>query len=204
MAALFDETKHCGATSKRDHTKRCTQLKGYRTEHPSVGRCWLHGGASPQAQTSGKRQLADKRAAETLASMGLPVEKDPQTALLEVVWEAAGNVAFLRAEVGQMGVLTQMLTATRPNGETVELGEEVRAMVKLYGDWVDRLAKYSKAAIDAGIAERQVKLAEAQGYAIRDLIEAVLAGMDVSDEQRQVGRTLAAARLTVLAGGLAA
>lgn len=203
-AVVFDPEAHCGAKARGGNP--CVKPKGWGTTHAGDGRCKQHGGASPQAERLGALRVQEKRLVAIVASLGLTVEKDPQTALLEAVWEAAGNVAFLRQEVQALGtaLIGDTLGIAQREGVAIPIGEEQRAIVKLYGEWTDRLVKYSKAAIDAGIAERQVKLAEAQGYAIRDLIEAVLAGMDVSEEQRALGREIAGTQLRVLGGGAAA
>lgn len=198
----FDPERHCGAKRAKRDGKPCMRSKGYGTEHLGIGPCKYHLG-NTRAHI---RAAARFKAQQELTRLGQPVERDPQTALLELVWEASGNVAFLRQEVGRLGTnLVDRLTVhNAKTGETTELGEQERALVKLYGDWTDKLAKYSKAAIDAGIAERQVQLAEAQGYAIRDLIEAVLDSLDLDEEQRRVGREVAGHKLRVLAGGVAA
>ena len=42
----FNAATDCGAkTTSRDG--RCKNRKGMRTDHPDVGRCWKHGGATP-------------------------------------------------------------------------------------------------------------------------------------------------------------
>lgn len=37
----------CGARKRSNPYERCTQAAGWGTDHPGVGRCKLHGGASP-------------------------------------------------------------------------------------------------------------------------------------------------------------
>lgn len=199
--------KLCGANRKGGRGT-CTQLAGMRTDHNGYGRCWLHGGAHKNGRKQAARLKEEHDMAElavTLVKMGLTIEVDPPTALLEAVWEAAGNVRFLRERCAELGVdVVGPVMALSREGIAVPIAEDARAVVKLYGEWNDRLVKYSKVAIDAGIAERQVRLAEAQGYAIRDLIEAVLDGLQLDDAQRRTGREIAARRLTLLAGGAAA
>lgn len=50
---------------------------------------------------------------------------------------------------------------------------------------IDRLAKYSKWAIDGGIAERAMRLAEAYGEQLFQLLHGVLTDLDLSPDQRQ-------------------
>jgi hypothetical protein len=201
--------------------------KGMRTDHAGAGNCWLHGGRAP----NGKVHAATEAAAQALARLGLPRAVAPQRALLETVWEAAGNVAFLREQAGALGFdltmciseITQQrsevsrvmsdgtratqgsstTSAAEPEttirGHVVTIREDVRAVVKLYGEWLDRLAKYAKAAVDAGIAEREVRLAEQQAEQIVRVIEAVLAGLAITPEQREQGRALASSELRLVA-----
>lgn len=193
----YDPEKHCGVSRGKRSGKPCLRSKGSGTNHLGFGPCKYHLGNTRAHMTRAARFMAQAQ----LTKLGQPIEKDPQTALLELVWEAAGNVAFLRQEVGKLGgSLVGDVSALSRFGTPVPVSEEARAIVKLYGDWTDKLAKYSKAAIDAGIAERTVQLAEAQGYAIRDLIEAVLDGLNIDEDQRKVGREIAGTRLRVLAG----
>lgn len=194
---IFDPERHCGVQKVKRDGKPCLRTKGYGTTHAGVGPCKYHLGNTRAHIVRAARFMAQAE----LTRLGQPIEKDPQTALLELVWEAAGNVAFLRQEAGKLGgALIGNISALSRDGLAIPVSEESRAIVKLYGDWTDKLAKYSKAAIDAGIAERTVQLAEAQGYAIRDLIEAVLDGLNIDEDQRKVGREIAGTRLRVLAG----
>lgn len=41
----MSKTQPCGAKTRSGGA--CKQAKGARTDHPGVGRCWLHGGATP-------------------------------------------------------------------------------------------------------------------------------------------------------------
>lgn len=42
----FDPDKHCGAT-RRNKGVACMLVKGQNTDHPGVGKCYLHGGRTP-------------------------------------------------------------------------------------------------------------------------------------------------------------
>jgi hypothetical protein len=63
--------------------------------------------------------------------------------------------------------------------------------VKLYQEERDRLVRVARAAIDAGVEEHQVRLAEAQAPQLAQVIRAILTdlGHDPADEQvREVVR----------------
>ena len=58
-------------------------------------------------------------------------------------------------------------------------------------------------AIAAGLAERQVRLAERQAEVLFDVIEAALAGAGITGAGMVAGRKAAAERLRVIQGGAA-
>ncbi|MDQ3660591.1 MAG: hypothetical protein M3454_05935 [Actinomycetota bacterium] len=73
-------------------------------------------------------------------------------------------------------------------------------LVKLWSEERDRAARLAKMAIDAGLAEKQVRLAETQGQIIAKIFTAVLDDdtLGLSREQRVAGRSLAARHLRAL------
>lgn len=223
----MSERALCGAP-KRTGTGTCTQTAGAGTDHRGVGRCRVHGGTSPSHRVHGARLLADMNLRRELAKMAVPLEGnvDPQQMLLAMVREAAGNVAYLGARVAELADVTEeeaeglragagkwtRLTAYQKGaylfgpkidvdkeGDEHVTGEEVRGIVKLYGEWVDRLAKFAKMAIDAGIAKAQVEIAQQQGQTIVVVINRVLAQIGVPEEQMVLARELIAGEFRELA-----
>jgi hypothetical protein len=149
--------EHCGANTKRGAV--CNKPAGWGTPYRH-GRCRLHGGASPTHLKAAQRREAER----AVASLGLPREVAPHMALLEAVHRAAGHVAWLGEVVGELdkNQLVHGITRTTQNPDgtrTVEARAAVNVWVKLYQDWHDRLVRVAKVAIDAGVAERQVRLA---------------------------------------------
>jgi hypothetical protein len=211
---VFDPAKHCGAptNAKFNGARPCRQTKGHGTDHVGSGKCSLHFGNAP-----GERiQAANEAAQQALDRLGRPRAVAPQRALLETVWEAAGNVAFLREQVGALGVdmtLRVAEVAQRPSdgdveidgelheyrGHVVTIREDIRAIVKLYGEWTDRLTKYAKAAVDAGIAEREVHLVEQQADLLIRVIEATLASLHLTPEAHEAARQIAVSELRLVA-----
>lgn len=63
MQREFDPLKHCGAKAKQSKgVEYCRHYKGFRTNHPGTGRCWLHGGRSEGQKTQkGKNKLMQPR-----------------------------------------------------------------------------------------------------------------------------------------------
>jgi hypothetical protein len=121
--------------------------------------------------------------------MGVAVRIDPEQALIEQVWESAGNVAFLRARVQ---ALTEVARPSRW-GKT-----EAHVFVRMYDAERDRLARICKLALDAGIAERAITLAEQQADAMVTVVNRVLDALELSGEQRAIGQKAAVAALSEL------
>lgn len=65
-------------------------------------------------------------------------------------------------------------------------------LVVMLGEWTDRLAKYSKLALDAGVAEREVRLHEEQGRLVVTVLRRVLDhyGVNAPDLPQIVGAVL--------------
>jgi hypothetical protein len=175
--------ERCGAKTKRGAI--CSKPAGWGTPYRH-GRCRLHGGASPTHVKAAQRREAER----AVESLGLPREVEPHGALVEEVHRAAGHVAWLGEVVGQLdrNQLVHGITRTvqLPDGSrTVEARAAINIWVKLYQEERDRLVRVAKTAIDAGVAERQVRLAEAQAQQLARVITAVLSdlGHDATDER---------------------
>jgi hypothetical protein len=76
---------------------------------------------------------------------------------------------------GVAALIGHKVSAAGKDGDLYDSEEIVRGLVQLEGDERDRCARFSKLAVDAGIQERQVQLAEQQGAAIAFAIRAVVA-----------------------------
>src|SRR4051812_49155423 len=78
---------------------RCRRPAGHGTEHSGIGRCKLHGGSTPAQVQRARRDVALRE----LAAMGARLEIEPTQALLECVYRAAGQAAWLRLKVESLG-----------------------------------------------------------------------------------------------------
>jgi hypothetical protein len=77
--------------------------------------------------------------------------------------------------------------AAGKDGDLYEAEEAIRGLVMLEALERDRCAKFAKTALDAGIAERQVRLAERQGALIAEVLRAVMGDpeLGLTPEQRK-------------------
>jgi hypothetical protein len=129
---------------------------------------------------------------------------DPGVVLLRLVTQSAQRAQLLAAEL-------EAKVAEAPNlrdalvgdsyGEFGKVGEYIRGLARLEAEERDRCATFAAKAIAAGLAERQVRLAERQGALLVEVLRASVAGL-VPELQEQVMRA-AATRLRAIEGGAA-
>lgn len=135
---------------------------------PQTNVCRLHGAKAPQVKAAAKRRQQGENAERAVQTFGLPIEIDPQTALLQELHRSAGIVAWLNN-----------LIADLHESEVKQLDmsgkfEKPSVWVELYERERKHFAAVAKSAIDAGIEERRVALAESQGELIGQAIRNIL------------------------------
>lgn len=169
----------------RSRGKLCGQPAGWGTDHPGIGRCKKHGGASPSYLGEVQR-LAATRA---VATYGLPVETNPHEALLQELMRTQGHVDWLRIQVGQLDVDTVAgpvgSEGTNDVGVHFHPRYEPDVMLRLYHTERKHLIAVAKACAEAGIEERRIRIAEEQGKLIATAITNVLKrlGVDMTDPE---------------------
>jgi hypothetical protein len=157
--------------------------------------CGMHGGKNPRNFAAAERRMAEVKAAKLVQTYGLKVETTATDALLDEVQWTAGHVAWLRERVQEIeeyssnsdgeNPLVWGVTRRKESGEdrgtTEEAGPNV--WIKLYQQERIHLVRVCSEAIRAGIEERRVRLAEAQGALVIKAINAILNDLDLSAEQ---------------------
>lgn len=176
----------CGAP-KRQGPGSCSQAAGWGTPHPGAGRCKLHGGSTPSHVAAGVRVLAE----QAVKTYGLPVDISPTEALLAEVRWTAGHVAWLREQI--QALEAKMLIWSEAKREDVGAAEFTgvniteAAVPHVWLDLYQRERKHlldvCKAAIQAGIEERRVRLAESQGALLASVIRKILDDLKLTPEQ---------------------
>lgn len=177
----------------------CTRPAGWGTSHPGTGRCKRHGGSTPSHVVAAQREQA-REAAHTY---GLRVDVDPRDALLQEVHRTAGAVAWIGEQVQALDTeavvwgTAQVKERQVPvpydedNGEgggVITISETtmkavLNVWVQLYQSERRHLREVCRDAIAAGIAERQVRLAEEQGALLVGVIRAILVDLNLTAEQ---------------------
>lgn len=200
----------CRAETKQRGTP-CEKPAGWGTSHVGIGRCRLHGGASPNAEMAGQVWLARREA----MVMGVPIDIEPHNAILECIRIAAGEVHYATERIADIhpddavGKLTTVLTRPMKEEKGAEdpdrLVEEIRVEAPALHIWIqvrrqamDRLVNYAATALKAGVDERLVQIAEQQGQLIAQAIQGVLRDLGVAD--RPEVPAIVRKHLTVIAG----
>jgi len=182
------DDKYCGARKKQQPfdgaDERCKRPAGWGTNHQGFGRCKLHGGKSPNGNTSAGKQMA----AAAAVTLGLPRDVDAHTALMEEVQRSAGHVAWygeLVRTIEQDGLvwgLSEDVVGGKNHGKTFRAAPNI--WLNLYNQERKHLAQVSAAAIKAGIDERRLELEKSQSTAISAAFFAMLDALNLTDEQR--------------------
>lgn len=187
-------------------TKKC---RGHRPDGSECGNwakpgatvCRYHGGNAPQVKA-----MAAVRA--ELFRWGLGDQAaDPGETLLRLVSQSAARAERYATELEQLveqhggdlaaAMIGETLILDR-DGQTVKVGEYVRGLAKLENEERDRCANFAAKAIAAGIAERQVRIAEQQAQIVIQAVEAALDAAGVPDAQRGPAKLAAARHLKVV------
>ena len=159
---------------------RCRNIAGMGTDHLGRGRCKWHLGNSANHQIADISAEVNARAAQTY---GEPIDIDPGTALLQEVHRTSGHVAWLNGRLAEASSMTD---------------RDAQVIGQLYIREREHLTRVCKTALDAGIAERHVRLAEQQGQLIAHVVIATLHDLGLSSAQMTVARGLVGTKLREL------
>lgn len=150
----LDPTK-CNA-HKRQTEGLCGNVAGYKTNHVGVGRCSLHGGKTVTHVKAAEIEIARLEAHR----LGIPVEVDPITGLKAALWSAYGSLIYYQEKAQSEP------TVIDEQGPGGALKQVASPWVVLLHEAERTLAQVSKAAIAAGLKEREIRLAESDALTI--------------------------------------
>ena len=123
-------------------------------------------------------QRQDRRSRQEAALVfGVPLDVEPHEALLYCVRSAAGRCAALRARID--------LIKESEAFHEVYTQQVLNPWLREYKLAEEALAKYSKMALDAGVNERAVTLAEHQAEDLVRLFRGIFAEVSISDEDME-------------------
>lgn len=171
--------------AKKRNGDPCRMKAGFRTDHPGIGTCYLHGGFLPSNVLKAKKQQA--------ILMGAPKEINPVDALYWCIKITAGEVEWLSEQIAELDKENWF--------EITVLGKQMNILVRERKEAVERLAGFSKTAISLGLAERAVRLAENYGIALSRLLQGVLGDLELTPEQQERAPLVVRKHLVLLEGG---
>ncbi|MCA1571660.1 MAG: hypothetical protein LC798_15370 [Chloroflexi bacterium] len=154
MKRKFDPKVHCGG--KTEAGTPCRRFKGQGTPHPGAGKCSKHAGSTKNGCKAATREAA---LAFAVGALGAERALSPVDAIEESVRLAGGVVDYYRFALAKAAVAkggpdtSRIEELTRPYMDALKLQKDV-----------------AKAALDAGVADRQQQLAERQAAVFSEAI----------------------------------
>lgn len=175
--------------------------------HPARGatRCRRHGGGSPQAKRKATERVVEQKAAAQLRNLGYDEDApniDPTEALLRLVSDKAREVAWLRHMVDQITSGTDIgalssdplvwgvtqheygMTAEGPVDKHVEAAQQ-NIWWQLLHKAEDQLARYAKAALDAGVQQKQVEIRQTEALAFVGALNQIFTLLQLTTDQQK-------------------
>jgi hypothetical protein len=182
----------------RDPTEppRCTaraKSTGRRCGNYAIGgapTCRLHGGKAPQVQAAAQRRQARAEAEAFVArfTAGAPPDVDALAELAKLINTSAGCVRFYERQCAALRpdalVWGDAEARQDSRGVTVTQKAEVNLWLRLFNDERRHLAQLCKVAIDAGLQEREVRLAEQHGALVAEVLRLVLSDLELTPDQQ--------------------
>jgi len=146
--------------------------------------CRNHGGSTPQVKRAAEKRLAQQSTMQAigkaLIAENTEVTADPLQSLMRMVqtsaWAERAYAQKISADLGD-----DVLTTIYTEGGSYK---KAHPYLELWNEERDRLAKFSKLALDAGVAEKQLKVEIAQIELMASALDASLDEAGISAEQR--------------------
>ena len=154
--------------------------------------CHKHGGRAPQVKAAAARRVAEQEAGTHL---GIPLDVEPHEAILDLVREAAGNVALLRGPGRRRrsrpaGVGLRRQALHEPDAGVLQRGARPPA-------------RFAKLASDMRIDETRVRLAQAQGQALALVVKVAVDACNPDDGERAAALKAAGEQMRAIRAGSA-
>jgi hypothetical protein len=201
---LADPDTRCGARLKPDPNRKgdhttCRNRAGEGTDHPGYGHCKFHGGTTEAGRKSAARSygrdLIQREKARFGGDRNLLDGISPEEALLEEVRRSVAMVRFLEDAIAkwqmeanpdehaQVGGLPRLVDETSRGAASFT---DEREWLMLYREERKHAAQVSSLAINAGLAERMVRIAEKQGEVMATAIQAILTHLNLTPQQEEL------------------
>lgn len=146
--------------------------------------------------------------------MGVALDVEPHEALLQCVRLTAGEVVYCNQMIAELApdeAVGHPLEIVNREGYTSEEGqvsyEERREKVPMMNIWIrtraaalERLAKFAKMALDAGVDERRVRLAEGFTGVLAPVLREFMEQLELTPEQQKKAPALLKVALEKIEG----
>lgn len=187
--------------------------------------CRTHGGGAPQVRAAAAQREVDRAMTNVLNLLEIKQEhrdRSPDEHLLDEVARSAQAVEWLAQQVSRLywpdaeetGEMTWVTAIDPDMGDLIEVpmrsrlvGPDHNADLAIHPFWKkldeerDRHARMAKMAIDAGISERLVRLAESQAQQMVAIVLHVIAALDLTPAQQVTAKKAVAEKMRALRPG---
>ena len=175
----------CGAKCRDGHTCTNSPMHG-------SARCYMHGGASPQARLAAKRRLAQAAATKAIHRNGIAPVGDPIEGLRSLAAEA----------VQLKDYWAERLAALEEIRYTGQMGQEqLRSEAALFERSLDRAQKFLHDLAKLNLDERSVRLDEVRVAIFAGVVARALEKSDLPDEMVVTVRASIANELRLVEAG---
>lgn len=228
-AKRVDGCDQCGKAHRRvDGKPTCIGHRAGKPDEPCMASprkgatvCGQHGGRATQVQRRAMERVAlmsaEGEIADLMRACDVP-EQHPIDGLLECVRVAGAMMRVLSHKVGSLkedpSIQTFVVEGKKGGSpETVKIAAEdgfwgvnhmgdqtPHVFLPLLRTWQEAYAKACKMALDAGIDERRLRLAEATGDGLYEAVQEALASINLSPTQQQAFTLALAAALRARTG----
>lgn len=159
----------------------------------SAARVELYGRLLQEAYEAADR-LKTAHAAEQVFETADDVDEEPAAT------QAARDDLKRIFSTGGVAALVGNTYADAKDGGIYATGEQIRGLAQLEAAERERCANFAAKAVAAGLAQRQVELAERQGALLVELLTAVFDDLGLTDEQREAAPDVLDRHLALVAG----
>ena len=161
-------------------------MAGWGTSHPGIGYCKHHAGTSPPHRKNSIKE-------EAILFMGAPKDINPFDAIMWCIRITAGEVEWLSMQIADVDEEDWI--------EDTKFGKQMHILQRTRADAQDRLVRYSRDAIQLGLAERSIRLAENFGMVLARLLENIANELNLTKGQKEQWPFIVRRQLILMQGG---
>lgn len=176
---------HCRANTYNPDAKQYDGPRCRQRIKPGEVVCHIHGGSAPAVRTAAQIRKAEIMNRHNLKKRA---ERDGIARIEDVYEELEANAAEAKAFKQICFEQVKRLEGEIRYKSTA--GEQLRAEVALYERAMERANKFLIDYVKLGIADRRVKVAEAQALILVGVIQNILDRLDLSRDQKRIAATV--------------